>query len=94
MPRINRFQERIDELFPGILRRWLAKLPADGFTGTTGELWDAMVDVAKPYEAFPQPNALLRTLDAHAGIVTAAGFAVRHHRTARARRVVVDRVDG
>lgn len=90
MPRINRLQDRIDELFPGIVRRWLVKLSPDGFTGTTGELWDSMVAVVKPYDAFPRPNALLRTLDAHADIVTAAGFVVRHQQTARARLVRVE----
>jgi len=89
--RINRGQQRIDELFPAILRRWLAKLPAKGFNGTSAELWESMDATRKPFEAFPAPNALLRHLDYHAHILTAAWVAVRHLRTARARLVVISR---
>ena len=51
---INRGQQRIDELFPGILRRLLAKLPADRFIGTSAELWESMDAARKPFEAYPR----------------------------------------
>ena len=92
MPRINHYRDRLRQRFPWFLARWLAKLPADGWEGTSRELWDAMTTVARPFDLIPAPNALVNALDEHAATVTAAGFRVRARRTARARLVVVERL--
>ena len=90
MPRVNRYREQLRQRFPWFLGRWLAKLPADGWEGTSRELWDAMTAVARPFDRIPAPNALLAAVGEHAATVTAAGWRVRTRRTARARLVVVD----
>ena len=91
MPRINRYRERLAEVFPAFLHLWLAKLSAEGFTGTSAELWDAMDAARKPFDMLPFPNVLLRQLVEHAATVAAAGWRVRTHRTARARLVKLTR---
>ena len=92
MPRVNRYREQLRQRFPWFLARWLAKLPADGWEGTSRELWDAMTAAARPFDRIPAPNALLAAIEVYAATVTAAGCRVRARRTARARLVVVERL--
>jgi len=87
----DRYRATLRQRFPWFLSRWLAKLPADGFTGTSRELWEAMIAKARPFDRIPAPNARLVALDEHASMVAAAGFRVRTWRTARARLVIVER---
>lgn len=86
----QRSQATLRQRFPWFLSRWLAKLPADGFTGTSRELWEAMTAHARPFDRIPAPNALLNALYECSATVTAAGFRVRTRRTARARLVIVE----
>ena len=88
----QRYRVKRRQRFPWFLSRWLAKLPAEGFTGTSRELWEAMTAKARTFDLIPAPNALLIALDEHAGTVAAVGFQVRARRTARARLVVVERL--
>ena len=92
MPRISRYRTNLRQRFPWFLSRWLPKLPADGFTGTSRELWEAMTAKARPFDIIPAPNALVNALDGHAETVTAAGFRIQTRRTATARLVIVERL--
>ena len=74
--RFIRYREQPRLRFPWFLARWLAKLPADGWEGTSRELWDAMTAVTRPFDLIPAPNALVNALDEHAATVAAAGFAL------------------
>lgn len=88
----QRYQEKLRQRFPWFLSRWLAKLPAAGWQGTSRELWDAMESARRPFDLIPAPNALVNALDEHADRVAAAGFRVRARRTARVRLVVLERI--
>jgi len=87
----QRYRATLRQRFPWFLTRWLAKLPADGFIGTSRELWEAMTAKARPFDRIPAPNALLNALGEHVATVSATGFRVRARRTARARLVIVER---
>jgi len=88
----QRYRTNLRQRFSWFLSRWLPKLPDDGFTGTSRELWKAMTAKARPFDLIPATNALLNALDEHAATVAAAGFRVRTRRTATARLVIVERL--
>lgn len=91
MARINRYHERLAEVFPAPLRRWLGKLPPDGWIGTSRGSWESVDACAKGHEFIPQPNALVSAIGESGSVLSEVGVTLTTRRTASARLIVFTR---
>ncbi len=71
-----------------ILTRWLAGLPASGWTGTTTTLRANLASVAQPGDTIPGPRSTARTLEER--LLAETRFQLRRRRMTKARLLIVE----
>ncbi len=90
---IDARREMSEGRFRELLLKWLAKLPADGWEGTSHDLGDELAAFAERHRLFAfVPICPGRKVAGMGPFLPAHGFALTHHRTKHTRTLRFTRV--